>query len=70
MATKREIAATLREQYGNTMSQSQVQAFLGCGDHQIAEYLKDVPFMRTARKKTFLVIDVARRLYEMQETAC
>lgn len=69
MATKREIAAELREQYGNTMSQNQVQEYLGCGDHQITEYLRDVPFLRTSRKKTFLVIDIARRLYELQQSA-
>lgn len=70
MATKREIAAELREQYGNTMSQNQVQEYLGCGDSKLAEYLQDVPFLRSSRKKTFLVIDVARRLYELQQTAC
>ena len=70
MATKREIAAELREQYGNTMSQRQVREYLGCGDAELAEYLRNVPFMRSARKKTFLVIDVARRLHELQQAAC
>lgn len=69
MASKREIASELRGQFGNTMSQRQVRQYLGCGDAELAEYLRDVPFMRTARKKTFLVIDIARRLYELQQAA-
>lgn len=69
MATKAEIRAELRELYGNVLSQGQVKEYLGKGDHQIAEWVQDVPFTRDGRKKRFLAIDIARKLYEQQQTA-
>lgn len=70
MASKREIVDDLRKIYGNTLSQRQVKHYLGMGDHQITEFLSDVPFMRTNRKKWFLAIDVARKITNLQQTAC
>ncbi len=69
MASKAEIRAELRELYGNVLSQAQVGEFLGKGTHQTAEWVADVPFMREKRKKSFLAIDIARKIYEQQQTA-
>ena len=69
MATKREITEDLRRQYGNVLSQNQVREYLGRGTRQTAEFLEDVPFMQEKRKKSFLAIDIARKIFEMQQTA-
>ncbi len=69
MASKAEIRAELRELYGNVLSQSQVKEYLGKGDHQAAAFVQDIPFTRDGRKKRFLAIDVARKIYEQQQTA-
>lgn len=69
MASKAEIRAELRELYGNVLSQSQVKDYLGKGDHQTAAFVQDLPFTRDGRKKNFLAIDVARKIYEQQQTA-
>ena len=68
MANKREIADDIRRQYGNVMSQNQVKKYLGMGDHEAQEFLRDVPFMRESRKKKFLTIDVARKIHENLQT--
>jgi len=69
MASKREIAEDIRQQFGNVLSQNQVQKYLGRGDAATAEFLQGVPFVREHRKKNFLAIDIARRLYELQQAA-
>ena len=69
MATKAEIRAELRELYGNVLSQAQIMNYLKKGKSQTAEWVKDIPFTREGRKKRFLAIDVARKLYEQQQTA-
>lgn len=69
MATKREITDDIRRQFGNVLSQNQVKQYLGRGDRQTAEFLVDVPFIQEKRKKSFLAIDVARKLYDLQQTA-
>lgn len=69
MATKREITDDIRRQFGNVLSQNQVKQYLGRGDRQTAEFLVDVPFVQEKRKKSFLAIDVARKLYDLQQTA-
>lgn len=69
MASKAEIRAELRELYGNVLSQNQVRQYLGKGTHQTAEWLRDVPFVQEGRKKNYLSIDIARKLYEQQQTA-
>ena len=69
MASKAEIRAELRELYGNVLSQSQVKEYLGKGDHQTAAFVQDIPFTRDGRKKSFLAIDVARKIFEQQQTA-
>ena len=69
MATKAEIRAELRELYGNTLSQRQVKEYLGKGSSQTAEWVKDIPFIQEGRKKCFFAIDIARKLYEQQQTA-
>ena len=69
MASKAEIRAELRELYGNVLSQTQVKEYLGKGDHQTAAWVQDIPFTRDGKKKRFLAIDIARKLYEQQQTA-
>lgn len=69
MATKREIVEDIRGQYGNVLSQEQVRKYLGKGKGETAVFLADVPFMRGQRKKSYLAIDVGRKLYELQQTA-
>lgn len=68
MAEKREIVADLRSQYGNALSQNQVQEYLGMGDAALAVFLSGVPFIRQSRKKRFLAIDIARKIYEEQQS--
>lgn len=69
LASKIEIVSDIRKLYGNTLSQNQVQKYLGMGTDQIREFLEDVPYLRKTRKKRFLAIDIARKIYEQQETA-
>lgn len=69
LASKIEIVSDIRKLYGNTLSQNQVQKYLGMGTDQIREFLVDVPYLRKTRKKRFLAIDIARKIYEQQETA-
>lgn len=69
MASKIEIVSDIRKLYGNTLSQNQVQKYLGMGTDQIREFLEDVPYLRKTRKKRFLAIDIVRKIYEQQETA-
>lgn len=71
MATKREIVEDIRGQYGNVLSQEQVRKYLGKGKGETAAFLADVPFMReqAQRKKSYLAIDIGRKLYELQQTA-
>ena len=69
MATKREIVEDIRGQYGNVLSQEQVRKYLGKGTHETMAFLADVPFMRERRKKSYLAIDIGRKLWEMQQTA-
>lgn len=69
MATKAEIVADIRAQYGNALSREQVRKYLGMGNDTVQVWLADVPFMQDARKKRFLAIDLARKIYERQQTA-
>jgi len=69
VASKIEIVSDIRKLYGNTLSQNQVQKYLGMGTDQIREFLEDVPYLRKTRKKRFLAIDIVRKIYEQQETA-
>lgn len=64
MASKVEITADIRRCYGNALSQRQAKEYLGMGNNQIQEFLIGVPFIQTGRKKRFLAIDLARRIYE------
>ena len=66
MASKREIVAELRAQYGNMLSQNQIRQFLGRGTHQTMDFTSDLPYMQTGRAKKYFAIDVARKLYELQ----
>lgn len=68
MATKREITEDLRRQYGNVLSQTEVRKYLRKGVQETADWLADVPFMREGRKKSFLAIDIARKISESQQT--
>ena len=68
MATKREIAADLREQVGNSLTRPQLQQYLGLSQHTLDRFLLDVPFIRIERKKIYLAVDVARKIYELQQT--
>lgn len=68
MATKREIVEDIRQQYGNALSRNQVRKYLGMGNDTVSRFLADVPFMREARKKRYLAIDLARKIYEHQQT--
>lgn len=69
MASKREIVEDIRGQYGNVLSQEQVRKYLGKGRDETATFLEDVPFTRGKRKKSYLAIDIGRKLYELQQTA-
>jgi hypothetical protein len=69
VATKVEIAADIRRQYGNVLSRNQVREYLGMGNDAVTKFLEDVPFMRDSRKKRYLAIDVAKKYYERQQTA-
>lgn len=69
MATKAEIVADIRSQYGNALSREQARKYLGMGSDTITVFLSDVPFMRDSRKKRYLAIDLARKIYERQQTA-
>lgn len=69
MASKREIAEDIRRQYGNFLSQNQIRQYMGKGSHQTAEFVANIPFIRDGRKKSFFAMDVARKLYEQQQTA-
>lgn len=66
MASKREIVAEIRAQYGNVLSQNQVRQFLGRGTHQTMDFVADLPYIQTGRAKKFFAIDVGRKLYELQ----
>lgn len=69
MASKKEIAEELRREYGNTLSQNEVRLFLRKGKSETVAFLEGVPFMQEGRKKTYLSIDVARKIYETMQTA-
>lgn len=69
MATKTEIASDIRRQYGNVLSRNQVRMYLCMGNDAVTRFLEDVPFMRDARKKRYLAVDLARKIYECQQTA-
>lgn len=69
MATKVEIVADIRKEHGNALSRNQVMNYLGMGAASVDKFLSDVPFMRDARKKRYLAIDIARKIYELQQTA-
>lgn len=69
MATRAEIAEDIRRQYGNAPSRSQVRKYLGMGNDTVNKWLEDVPFMRDARKKRYLAIDLARKIHDCQQTA-
>lgn len=68
MATKREITEELRRQYGNVLSQNEVREYLRKGSNETAAWLADVPFMREGRKKSFLAIDIARKISDSLQT--
>lgn len=69
MATKAEIVADIRAQYGNALSREQARKYLCMGNDTVQKFLEDVPFMRDERKKRYLAIDLARKIYERQQTA-
>ena len=69
MATKTEIASDIRQQFGNVLSRNQVRQYLRMGNDAVTRFLADVPFMRDERKRRYLAVDLARKIYECQQTA-
>lgn len=68
MANKREIADDIRRQYGNGLTQAQIGKYLGVSQHTAEKFLQDVEFIRQGRRKIYLAVDVARKIFEMQQT--
>lgn len=70
MAKKTEITADIRSMFGNVLSENQARKYLGMGVEQTKQFLSDVPFFQEERKKRYLAIDLARKIYERQQTVC
>ena len=68
MASKREFADDIRRQYGNGLCKAQVREYLGISQHTAEKFLLDVDFVQHGRRKIYLAIDVARKIYEAQQT--
>jgi len=66
MATKKEIAAEIRAQYGNVLTTKQAGEFLGMSPKPAKEFLEGVPTFQLGLKKCYFAIDLAQRLVESQ----
>lgn len=67
MATKKEIVADLKADYGHMLTAKQVGDFLGLCPKATKEFMAGVPCFAVGRKKCYLPIDVANRLLAAQE---
>lgn len=69
MADKSEITNDIRKNYGNALNIQQLTAALGFKDRRAAKNFMDgIPPIDMGKEKKYLAIDVARRIYDRQET--
>lgn len=69
MATRVEIAADMRRTFGsNALTKKQAGQYLGKKDRATYEFLRDVDAIPSSggKRRTYLVIDLARKLERMQ----
>ncbi|NCB52257.1 MAG: hypothetical protein EOM54_10300 [Clostridia bacterium] len=65
MATKQEIVADIRKNYGNMINLREAGEVLGFSDKRaIKNFLEGVPCCQMGKEKKYLAIDVARRIYD------
>ena len=62
MATRKEIVADIRQQYGNLLTTAEVGRYLGLCPKTTREYMQGVPCYDMGRKRCYLAIDVASRI--------
>jgi hypothetical protein len=68
MATKSEIVADIRKNYGNMLNLRKATEVLGFSDKRAAKnFLDGIPYCDTGKEKKYLAIDIARRIYDRQE---
>lgn len=62
MATKKEIVADIRAQYGNLITTKNVAKYLGLCPRTARAFMDGVPHYDIGRKRCYMAIDVANRI--------
>lgn len=62
MASKKEIVADIRQQYGNLITTKNVGKYLGLCPKTAREFMEGVPHYDIGRKRCYMAIDVANRI--------
>ncbi len=67
MATKQEIVADIRKNYGNALNIEKLTEALGYKDRRAAKkFMSGLPPIDMGKEKKWLAIDIGRRVYERQ----